>query len=72
MGTLLTLVRRAHGIFSTNEHLQNELCYIKKAFHEQNQYPFWVINKVFCEIKRRDHQQLQQKQQQLPTNSSYE
>ena len=31
-----TLVRRAHDICSTNEHLQNELCHIKKAFHEQN------------------------------------
>ena len=72
MGTLQTLVRRAHDICSTNKHLQNELCHIKKAFHEQNQYPFWSINKVFCEIKRKNHQQLQQQQQQLPTKSSHE
>ena len=69
MGTLRTLVRRAYDICSTNEHLQNELSHINKVFHEQNQYPFWVINKVFCEIKRSNHQQLQeQHQQQLPTN----
>ena len=72
MGTLQTLVRRAHDICSTNKHSQNELCHIKKAFHEQNQYPFWSINKVFCEIKRKNHQQLQQQQQQLPTKSSHE
>ena len=48
MGTLRTLVRRAHHICSTNENLQNELSHIKKVFHEQNQYPFRAINNVFC------------------------
>ena len=73
MGTLRTLVRRAYDICSTNEDLQNELCHIKKVFHEQNQYPFWAINKVFCEIKRSNHQHLhEQHQQQSPTNSSHE
>ena len=73
MGTLRTLVRRAYDICSTNEHLQNEFSQIKKVFNEQNQYPFWAINKVFCEIKRSNHQQLQeQHQQQLPTNASHE
>ena len=68
-----TLVRRAHDICSTNEDLQNELSHIKKVYHEQNQYPFWEINKAFCEIKHSNHQQLhEQHQQQLPTNSSHE
>ena len=71
MSTLRTLVRRAYDICSTNEDLQNELNHIKKVFHEQNQYQFWATNKVFCEIKRSNHQQLhEQHQQQLPTNSS--
>ena len=52
MGTLWTFVRKGYDICSTNEPLQNELCYIKKVFREQNQYSFWTINKVFCEIKQ--------------------
>ena len=72
-GTLWTLVRRVYDICSTNEHLQNELCHIKKVFDEQNQYPFWVVNKIFCEIKRSSHQQPQeQHEQQLPTKLSHE
>ena len=58
IGTFKILVKRVYDICSTNEHLQNELCHIKKLFHEQNQYPFWETNKVFCEIKRGYHQQL--------------
>ena len=70
MGTLRTLVRETYDICSTNEYLQNELRHIEKVFHEQNQYPFRAINKVFSDIKRSIHQQLQeQHQQQLPTNS---
>ena len=50
-----------------------QLSHSEKIFHEQNQYPFWEINKVFCEIKQSNHQQLhEQHQQQLPTNSSRE
>ena len=73
VGTLWTFVRKGYDICSTNEHLQNELCYIKKVFREQYQYSFWTINKVFCEIKQSNHQQLQeQHQQHLPSNSSHE
>ena len=73
MGTLRTLVRRAYDICSTNEHLQNELCHIKEVFDEQNQCPFWVVNKIFCEIKQSSHRQPQeQHKQQLPTKSSHE
>ena len=56
MGTLRILVRGGYNICSTNEHLQNKLSRIKKVFYEQNQYRFWAINKVFCEIKRSNHQ----------------
>ena len=59
MGTLRTLVRRAYDICLKYEHLQNELNHIKNVFYEQNQYPFWAVNEVFCEVKRRNHQQLQ-------------
>ena len=55
MGTLRILVRKAYDICLTNEHLQKELSHIKKVFHEQNQYPFWAINKVFGEIKQSSH-----------------
>ena len=60
MSTRRILVTRAYDICSTNEHLKNKLSHIKKLFHEQNQYPFWVINEVFCEIKRSNHRQLQE------------
>ena len=73
METLRTLVRGAYNACSTNKHLQNELNHIKKVFQEQNQYTFWTISKVFCEIKRSKHQkQQEQHQQQLPSNSSLE
>ena len=71
--TLRTLVRRAYDIRSRNEHIQNGLSHIKKVSHEQNQYPFFAMNEVFCEIKRSNSQHLQEKhQKQLPTNSSHE
>ena len=43
MSTLRTLAKRTYDICSTNDHLQNKLSLIKNVFHEQNQYPFWVI-----------------------------
>ena len=55
MGTLIISVGRAYDICFTNENLQNELRHIKKVFHEQKQYPFWAIDKVFCEIKGSNH-----------------
>ena len=46
---------------------------IKEVFDEQNQYLFWVVNKIFSEIKRSSHRQPQeQHKQQLPTKSSHE
>ena len=50
-GTLKTLVRRAHINCSTEKHLKEELNHIRKTFNEINNYPHWVITKVFKEIK---------------------
>ena len=50
-GTLKTLVRRAHINCSTKNHLKEELNHIRKTFNEINNYPHWVITKVFKEIK---------------------
>ena len=33
-----------------------ELQHIKKVFHEQNNYPIWVINKVFKELQSKQHE----------------
>ena len=50
-GTLKTLVRRAHINCSTEKRLKEELNHIRKTFNEINNYPHWVITKVFKEIK---------------------
>ena len=50
-GTLKTLVRRAHINYSTEKHLKEELKHIRKTFNETNNYPHWVITKVFKEIR---------------------
>ena len=58
--------------YPANEHLQNELFHIKKFSRGQNQYPFWVINKVCYENKQSNHQQIQEEhQKQLLTNISH-
>ena len=46
-GTLKTLVRRAHINCSTEKHIKEELNHIRKTFDEINNYPHWVITKVF-------------------------
>ena len=47
MGTLKTLVQRAYDVCSSDYYLGCELKHLKKVFHEQNDYPIWVIKKVF-------------------------
>ena len=47
--TLKTLVRYINC--STEKHLKEELKHIRKTFNEINNYPHWVITKVFKEIK---------------------
>ena len=49
-GTLKTLVRIAHINCSTEKHLKEELNIIRKTFNEINNYPYWVLTKVFKEI----------------------
>ena len=49
-GTLKTLVRRAYDVCSSDHYLGFELQQLKKVFHEQNDCPIWVINKVFKEF----------------------
>ena len=48
-GTLRTLVRRAHVNCSSKKYLEDELKHIRKTFNEINNYPHWVITKVFKE-----------------------
>ena len=48
-GTLRTLVRRGHVNWSTKKYLEDELKHIRKTFNEINNYPHWVITKVFKE-----------------------
>ena len=48
---LKTLVRRANINCSTEKHLKEELNHIRKTFNEINNFPTWVITKVFKEIK---------------------
>ena len=50
-GTLKTLARRAHINCSTEKYLKEELNHIRKTFNEINNYPQWVITKVFKEMK---------------------
>ena len=44
-----TLVLRAHVNCSTIKYLEDELKHIRKTFNEINNYPHWVITKVFKE-----------------------
>ena len=47
--TLRTLVRRAHVNCFTKKYLEDELKHIRKTFNEIDNYPHWVITKVFKE-----------------------
>ena len=42
-------MRRAHVNCSTKKYLEDELKHIRKTFNEINNYPQWVITKVFKE-----------------------
>ena len=55
MGTLKALVRCAHDVCSNN-YLDCELQHLKKVFHEWNDYPIWVINKVFKEFQSKQNE----------------
>ena len=49
--TLKTLIRRLHVNCSTKKHLKKELNHIRVTFENINNYPHWVITKIFKEIK---------------------
>ena len=51
-----TLVRRAYDVCSSDYYLGCELQLLKKVFHEQNDYPIWVINKVFKEVQSKENE----------------
>ena len=48
--TLKKSVRRAYDASSSDYYPDCELQHLNKSFHEQNDYPIWVINKVFKEL----------------------
>ena len=48
--TLKTLIYRAHIVCSDNQHLESELNYLRKVFHNFNSYPHWFITKVLNEV----------------------
>ena len=50
-GTLKTLASRAYETCSTNAYSGDRLKHIRVTFNEINNYPHWVISKVFKEIK---------------------
>ena len=52
-GTLKTLVSRAYKTCWTDEYLGDQLKHIRGTFNEINNYPHWVISKVFKEIKNK-------------------
>ena len=49
--TLKTLAYRAYIVCSDNQHLESELNYLRKVFHNFNSYPHWFITKVVNEVK---------------------
>ena len=51
-----TLVRRAYDVCSSDYYLACELQHLKKVFHEQNDYPIWVVNKVFKEFQSKHNE----------------
>ena len=47
------MVRRAYETCSTDQYLGDQLKHIRGTFNEINNYPHWVISKVFKEIKNK-------------------
>ena len=50
-GTLRTLVQHAYLVCSTETYLKEELTHLEKVFIEKNNYPKYVINQVFTQVK---------------------
>ena len=56
--TLKTLVYRAYIVCSDNQHLESELNYLRKVFHNFNSYPHWFTTKVINEVKNDFNKQI--------------
>ena len=52
-GTLRTTVTRAFEICSTDKFLEEEVEHIRAVFYHQNNYPFWVFDKIINEVKEK-------------------
>ena len=48
---LRTLVQHAYLVCSTETYLKEELTHLEKVFIEKNNYPKYVINQVFTQVK---------------------
>ena len=62
-GTIKTLFSRGCDIYSTEKYLKEELNHIEPVLKHQNNYPSWVIDKVFKQV---------QQAQQVPPNTANE
>ena len=51
IGTIRTLIRRAHIVCSNQQYLEKEMTYLKHVFHEKNGYPNWVCENVKKEFE---------------------
>ena len=51
MGDLKNISYTCGGRISSDYYLGSDLQHLKKVFHEQNDYPIWVINNVFIKFK---------------------
>ena len=56
--TVKTLVYRSYIVCSDNQHLESELNYLRKVFHNFNSYPHWFITKVVNEINNDFNKQI--------------
>ena len=52
IGTLRTLTKRAYTVCSNQTLLNEELRHLRKTFHELNDYPHHIINRIFGATKR--------------------
>ena len=50
------LVRRENDVCTSDYYLDCELQHLKKVFHARNDYPIWVINKVFKEFQSKQNE----------------
>ena len=56
--TFKTFLYRAYTACSDNQHLESELNYLRKVFHNFNSYPHWFITKVVNEVNNDFNKQI--------------